>query len=400
MKLFTYLHIHSKYAYACSDNLTLEELSRFAKMKGLGLLSTGDFTHPKWLEELKQKLKSNDRGFFEFGGVHWVLGTEVSNIYRQDGKVRKIHHLLYAPSFDIVNQVNELLARKGKLASDGRPTVMMSSQEMVEALMQISRDILIVPAHAWTPWFGVFGSKSGFDSLRECYGELTKHIHGIETGLSSDPAMNWRLPELDGKAILSNSDCHSPWPWRLGREANAFDIQPSYSDLFEAIKTQDPNRFLFTIEVDPSYGKYHFDGHRECGVRLHPSRSAKLNNICPSCSKSVTIGVLNRLESLAQRPEGFKTERVPFHSLLPLAELVGLAFKTELLTSKKVLTEYYKLVQKFGNEFQVLMNTDAADLREVTTEQIAQLILLNRTQKIEVVPGYDGAYGVPLLPKN
>jgi len=321
------LHLHSRYAIATSRGMDLEHLAAGAKLKGVGLLSTGDFTHPKWQAELRAKLVPGPgEGTYSYGGVDWVLGTEVSTVYKQGDRTRKVHHLLFVPDLEVVAQVTDVLSSYGKLASDGRPVLKgLSSMEMAERLFSISRDLVVIPAHAWTPWFGVFGSRSGFDSLEECYGDQAQRIFAIETGLSSDPPMNWRLSSLDRVALISNSDAHSASPWRLGREANVFELSHlAYPDLFSAVREKDPARFLFTVEVDPAYGKYHYTGHSKCGVSLSPEAANRIGNKCPVCGKQLTVGVLQRAEELADRPDGFVAPgSIPYRRLLSLAELIA-----------------------------------------------------------------------------
>ncbi|MBI4895932.1 MAG: hypothetical protein HY832_00065, partial [Candidatus Aenigmarchaeota archaeon] len=310
------LHIHSKYSRATSPSTDIKTLAAGAHIKGIDILGTGDFTHPLWFDELRNTLVDAD-GIYEYDNIKFIPSTEVSLIYRKDGKTRKIHHVILAPDLDIVAQINEYFKRHGRVDYDGRPIFGIPSEEVVYNLRQISDQIEVIPAHAWTPWFGIFGSMSGFDSLQECFGDQTKYIHAIETGLSSSPAMNWRIPELDTITLVSNSDAHSAEPWRIGREANMFDLKHvDYKHVIEAIRTR--KNFLGTIEVDPAYGKYHFDGHRNCNIVLDPQESNKKKNICPKCGTMLTIGVLHRIEELAQRPEGFVLpDAAPFKKIIP-----------------------------------------------------------------------------------
>jgi len=391
-------HIHSKYSRATSKNMDIANLARGAKLKGLQLLGTGDFTHQSWLEELKSKLSPADE-LFVYDDVYFMLTGEVATIFTFEHKTRKVHHVLHAPNFEVVEQINEILCKWGKLQSDGRPMLIVEAPEMVEAVMEIDKNIFIYPAHAWTPWFSVFGSKSGFNSMEECYQDQTKHIHALETGLSSDPPMNWRLSALDKFTLLSNSDSHSPNPWRLGREANAFDLKKiTYKEIHDAIKEKDREKFLFTVEVDPCYGKYHFDGHRVCGISLTPNEAKKFNNICPKCGKPLTIGVLHRVDDLADRPEGFvPKDAVPFKSLLPLYEIISFVTGANQLYNKKVIEEQDKLIAKFENEFNVLLNATKEDLMKVTSEKIADAIIAVREGKVKYVAGYDGVYGRPVF---
>ncbi len=390
---FADFHLHSSYSRATSKNITLDEMARNAKLKGLDILGTGDFTHPIWIKELKSRLSGD--GIYEHHDVSFVLSGEISLVYTQGGKGRRIHHVLIAPDFGAVDQINEFLDKKGRRDYDGRPIFGFSSIELVDAAMSISKDIIIMPAHAWTPWFGVFGSMSGFNSLEECFQDRTKYIYCIETGLSSDPQMNWRLSALDDITLISNSDAHSLHPHRLGREANALDLKKiDYKNLLDAIKTR--KGFEFTVEVSPSYGKYHFDGHRACNFSCEPAESKKMNNKCPRCGKTLTIGVLNRVEELADRPDGYKPKDAPdFKSLLPTMELIALQCGQGLF-SKKVLGIYNAFVKEFGNDFNILLNAERKDLEKIDKE-IAELIMKNREGKIEVIPGYDGVYGIPKL---
>ncbi|HKZ45240.1 MAG TPA: endonuclease Q family protein, partial [archaeon] len=292
MRVICDFHLHSKYSRATSQQMNLEGLSRGAKQKGLDILGTGDFSHPTWLAELKEKLGGTEEfGLYKYKDIYFMLTTEVSTIFEVDGKIKKIHQIIHVPSFEIAGQINEMLAKYGNLKIDGRPTLTAPAPELVEKIIEISNDVMITSAHAWTPWFSLFGSKSGFDSVEDCYQDQTKNIFSLETGLSSDPAMNWRLSSLDKFTLVSNSDSHSPNPWRLGREANVFDLKKiSYQEIVDAIRKKDREKFLFTVEVDPSYGKYHFTGHRDCGINLEPKKAIELKNICPRCGRTMTIG--------------------------------------------------------------------------------------------------------------
>ena len=403
MLLIADFHIHSYLSRATSKQMNVEQLSRNAKLKGLHLLGSGDFSHPIWLRELKEKLQPvDDSGLFEYGGILWMLTNEVATIYTQDGKVRKVHHVIHAPSFEIVDQINEQFAKYGNLTIDGRPMFNgMTSPELVELLMEISDRIFVYPAHAWTSWYGVLGEFSGFNSLEECYEEQTKHIHALETGMSSDPPMNWRLSALDRVTLLSNSDAHSPWTWRIGREANAFEFDKSkvtYDAIHDAIKKKDKKRFLFTVETNPSYGKYHYTGHRRCGINLHPSDALKLGNICPRCGRKLTIGVLQRVEKLADRPEGFRpNDAIDYKDLLPLYEIISFVTGVNQLYSRKVVEEQERLIKRFGNEFHVLLNAPKEELIQATKESIADAIIKVREGKVKYIPGYDGVYGRPVF---
>ncbi len=401
MKVVADLHSHSKYARATSKDTDLEHLAQGAKAKGVTLLGTGDFTHPKWLAELKEKLEPvQGSGLHSYLGLTWMLTGEVSTVYEQGGKTRKVHHLIYAPDFEIVSQANELLAKHGSLSSDGRPVLTgIDSAELLEGLTSVSPDLVLIPAHAWTPWFGVFGSKSGFDTLEECYKDQARKVFALETGLSSDPEMNWRLSALDRLGLMSNSDAHSPNPWRLGREANVFDLpRLDFKTLFEAVRRKDPSRFLYTVEVDPSYGKYHYSGHKKCAVSASPDDAKRLGNRCPKCGKKLTVGVLQRVEELADRPEGFRPEgAVPFKRLLPLYEVISYATGVNRLYAKSVLEMQDRLIGSFGNEFAVLLEALEAELASVVPLRVAKAIVASREGRVKVVPGYDGVYGVPVF---
>jgi len=305
------LHIHSRYSRATSQKMCITEISRFARIKGLTIVGTGDFTHPKWLEELREELCFDpDTGLYKpaktpESPVYFMTTTEVSTIFNFGGAIKKVHHLILTPDLETAVQINERLKRYGDLSADGRPTLDMSAPQLVEEIVEVSRSNMVIPAHAWTPWFSVFGAFSGFDRIEDCYQDMTKHISAIETGLSSDPPMNWRLSALDRFTLVSNSDSHSFWPWRIGREANVFELKkPSYSEVVEAIRKKDRSRFKFTIETNPAYGKYHWTGHRNCGVSLPPREAIKLGNRCPVCGRKLTKGVEQRVEELADRPEG------------------------------------------------------------------------------------------------
>jgi len=399
MQVIADLHLHSRYAMATSRDTDLEHIAAGAKAKGLNLLATGDFTHPLWLRELRAKLVPiAGTGLFSYSGVTWMLSCEVSTVYRQAGKTRKVHHLVYAPDLESVEQINDALAHHGKLSSDGRPTLTeIDAPELVEILTGVSDSVFVVPAHAWTPFFSVFGSRSGFDSLDECYGDQAKKIFAIETGLSSDPQMNWRLSRLDRIALMSNSDAHSPNPWRLGREANVFELNKlTYHEIFDSVKKKDGSRFLYTIEVDPSYGKYHYSGHRACGVSMSPAESIRAGNRCPKCGKKVTVGVLQRVEELADRPDGFVPEgAIPFKRLLPLYEVISHATGVKRLYVKKVIDQQDALIRAFGNELAVLLQVDREGLLRVAGETVANAVMAQRENRVPVVPGYDGVYGEP-----
>ncbi|NUN11466.1 DNA helicase UvrD [Candidatus Micrarchaeota archaeon] len=397
--IYADLHLHSKYSRAVSKNCDLKNLRLGALSKGLNLLATSDYTHPLWFKELKQSLtESPHEGFYYYEDnkdVLFVAGTEIANIYSDGKKVRKVHNLIFSPSLEEASQVNDLLSKRANLAADGRPIIgKTSSAELVEIIESVSKKNYLIPAHAWTPWFGVFGSKSGYDSLKEAFEDKTRSIFAIETGLSSDPEMNWKLSQLDDIAFISNSDAHSPHPWRLGRECNAFDFtdkELSYDALFKAIRERNDN-FKYTIEVDPAYGKYHVDGHRSCGFSCEPQETKKLNDLCPKCGKPLVIGVLNRVEELADRPVGEKPEKtIPFKKLLPLHELVSAVLKTSL-ASKKVMTECEKIMT-LGTELFILLEASEEELSTKTSKQVINAIISNRKEELKIKPGFDGEYG-------
>ncbi|MDI6722478.1 MAG: endonuclease Q family protein [Candidatus Aenigmarchaeota archaeon] len=372
--------------------MNVNEITKWSKVKGLNLVGTGDMTHPIWLKQLKEELSQSSEGVYEYDRMKFILTGEISLIYT-DKKQRRVHLLLHAPSFDVVDQMNEWLDKKGRRDYDGRPIFGFSCIEFIEAMMRISNDIEIIPAHAWTPWYSLFGSMSGFDSLKECFGDQTKHVHAIETGMSSDPAMNWRLSQLDEITLVSNSDSHSPYPWRLGREANVFDLKEefSYKDVIDAIRTR--KNFLFTIETPPEYGKYHIDGHRTCSFSSSPEETKKHKGLCPKCEKKLVIGVLNRVEELADRPEGYRPKNaVDFKRLLPLHELISYSLNASIET-KKAWDVYNRLIDAFGNEFFILLESEKKDMEKHIDERLVSLILKNREGRIKIIPGYDGVYG-------
>ncbi|MFH1585246.1 MAG: endonuclease Q family protein [archaeon] len=415
--IFADLHIHSRFSQACSRNITFENLVKWARIKGLDLLGTGDFTHPVWFQEIKE-LKPNGKGFYykddaknsqvNFGaaesrtlpmqgadedsaGFPFIITGEISLIYTQE-RGRRIHLVVLVPSIEVAEKINAYLDTKGRRDYDGRPIFKIPGDEFVKNLKEISDDIEIIPAHIWTPWFSVFGSKSGFDSLKECFKDQVDKVYAIETGMSSDPEMNWRIKELENKSIVSFSDAHSFWPFRLGREATIFKKTNSYKEIIRQIREND---FIATIEVDPNYGKYHWDGHRNCGFSCGPKKSKELDGICPVCGKPLTIGVEYRVEELASNPLGHKIDGgKPFYTLLPLHELISLNFGVSI-QSKKVWEVYNSLIQEFGNEFNILLNVSREDLIKGNVDaKLVGLIMKNRSGGISVRPGFDGEYGV------
>lgn len=398
MKIISDLHIHSRFSRATSKSITIPNLEKWARLKGINLLGTGDFTHPQWIQELKNELAEDETGILKTkSGFNFLLSVEISLMYTQGNKGRKIHLVVLAPNFEVVQQITDYLKKHGRVDYDGRPIFGIKAPEFVENLMQISNKIEIIPAHIWTPWFGILGSKSGFDSVEEAFQDQSKHIHALETGLSSDPAMNWRLSKLDKYQLVSFSDSHSFWPWRLGREATIFDTKLTYDSILQAIRTGEGLKE--TIEVDPAYGKYHWDGHRNCNVSFEPKESIKLNKICPVCGNPLTIGVAHRVEELADRPEGYKPKNKPdFKTLIPLSELIATSLGTKQLYGKKVFEVYNKLISAFNSEFTVLLEAPEESLKEIVSEKLIKLIIQNRTGRIKIKPGYDGVYGELLLP--
>jgi uncharacterized protein (TIGR00375 family) len=409
MKFIADFHIHSKYSRATSKDMELESLDKWAKFKGIKVLGTGDFTHPLWLKNLKEKLEPSEPGLFKLKKnylissiarqdsvlqdreTRFILTSEISCIYLKGGKVRKIHIIVFSPSFEICEKINTQLGWIGNLKSDGRPILGLDAKELARIVFEASENCLVVPAHAWTPWFSIFGSKSGFDSIEECFEDYSKYIYAIETGLSSDPAMNWRLSALDKITLISNSDAHSG-P-KLGREANVFDTELSYQGIAQAIKEKNPSKFLYTIEFFPEEGKYHYDGHRVCEIRTSPEESKKYNNLCPVCGKPLTLGVLNRVKELADREQGFKPQgAIPFKSIIPLIEIIASALG-QTTASKAVAREYQNLVGKLGSEFEVLLNASYEKLAQATLPEISQGIIRMREGKVALEPGYDGVFG-------
>jgi uncharacterized protein (TIGR00375 family) len=394
MKIIADLHLHSKYSRATSRDSDLEHLSEAAIRKGVNLLGTGDFTHPEWFQELKSKLKPAENGFYTLGTnqkVRFVITGEISNIYNRKGKTRRVHNLIILPSLEAAEKLNNILSWQGNLKADGRPILGMDSEELLKIVINTEPQAMFIPAHIWTPWFSVFGSMSGFNSLEEAFGENAKYLSALETGLSSDPKMNWRISALDKFTLVSNSDAHSPD--NIGREANVFDIDLNYSNLKEAIVKKDKTKFLYTIEFFPEEGKYHYDGHRLCHVRMSPEERKKVNGICPVCGKPLTIGVLSRVDELADREDGYvPPDAIPFKSLVPLKEIIADVLKCQVKT-KAVEKEYQKLINYFPNEFYILLEASINDLTKVTLDNIAQGIMMVREGKVIKEPGYDGEYG-------
>jgi uncharacterized protein (TIGR00375 family) len=405
LRVIADLHIHSRFSRATSERMNLEEIARYAKIKGLSLVGTGDFTHPRWLHEIQETLAQDaDTGLYRVAKtpdspMRFMLTTEVCTIYEWQGQSKKVHHVILAPSIEVVNQINGALSKHGDLASDGRPILNMTATQLVENIMEISSENMVFPAHAWTPWFSIFGAFSGFDSVEECYEDMTRHIHALETGLSSDPPMNWRLSKLDKFTLVSNSDCHSFWPWRIGREANVLELeQLTYRQVTDTIRSNDPVHFKFTIETDPAYGKYHWTGHRNCNVSLSPREAQKFNNICPVCRRKLTKGVEQRVEELADRPTGYIPIGKPgYKRLLPLSEIIAAVLNVGEPSAQAVWKIYNTLIDRVGDEYSVLLEASEETLNAIVEPQVTNVILRVRTGSFTVVPGFDGVYGKLVL---
>ncbi|TAL19176.1 DNA helicase UvrD [Patescibacteria group bacterium] len=405
MKTILDLHIHSRFSRACSKDLTLPNIARWCERKGIDIVGTGDFTHPVWLSEIKNQLTESEPGIFrlrigdpisrtEIGSpARFMLTTELSSIYKQGDKVRRVHHLICMPTIAAVERLVAALEARGcNLKSDGRPILGLNSKELLQIVLEADSRSLLIPAHAWTPWFAIFGSESGFDSIEECFGdELAKEIHAIETGLSSDPPMNWRLSALDRVMLVSNSDAHSLR--NLGREANQLDLAEQSFDAFSSIlKNRDRTRFLQTLEFFPEEGKYHADGHRLCGARLTPAETKRQGGKCPVCGKPVTVGVLHRVDALADRPEGTRSpSAVPFTHLVPLEEVIADTLGKGKGT--KTVNDLYLKLTDIAPEFSLLFDFPLADLAGRVAEPIIEALRRLREGKVKVLPGYDGEYG-------
>jgi uncharacterized protein (TIGR00375 family) len=397
MRVIADLHVHSKYARATSPRCDIPGLAEGARMKGINVMASGDFTHPTYFNEMKRTFRDaaddEGSGLFGYAGISFILSTEVSVIFELGGKSRKMHHIILVPSLEAAEQINDRLAKYGDLKADGRPTLMLSSAALAEELFAISQDMMLIPAHVWTPWFSIFGSKAGVDSVEEAFEDQAHRIHALETGLSSDPAMNWMLSSLDRYSLVSNSDAHSLQ--KLGREANVFDLEKTtYKSITDAIKTR--KGFVKTYEFYPEEGKYHYDGHRKCEILLSPSEAKNMNDTCPVCRRKLTIGVLHRVSDLADRKLGFKPEgAVPFQYIVPLETVISKAIKKPV-TSQVVAEEYSKLIRYFGNEFAVF-EAPEDQVRLATSKDIADALSMVNTGKVRWVPGYDGVFGELLL---
>lgn len=403
MFFYADLHIHSKYSRATSKDCNLEQLAIWAQKKGLSVISTGDFTHPAWFNEIKEKLVEDGNGAYRLrpeiekqifktsAPVRFLLSVEISTIYKKGDRTRKVHHVVFVPDMKAADTFRTKLGAIGNINSDGRPILGLDSRNLLETTLESGEGSYIIPAHIWTPWFSVLGSKSGFDSIEECYGDLSDHIFAVETGLSSDPEMNWRVSKLDKFRLVSNSDAHSPS--KLAREATVFDTAPDYYSIMNALKTG--NGYVGTVEFFPEEGKYHEDGHRKCNVCLTPEETEKLNGICPVCGKPLTIGVLNRVCTLADRTcsSTYKPETAgEVFSLVPLPEILSEIMQVGP-SSKSVTNEYERLIRKFGSEFSILREVPAEDISK-DSPLLAEGISRLRAGKVIKHAGYDGEYGV------
>ena len=403
MKIIGDLHIHSRFSMATSKEGTPENLDFWARKKGISLIGTGDFTHPAWRAELRERLIPEGNGLYRLKeeyvkeesrkfsgeGTRFVVSGEISSIYKKNGKTRKVHNVILLPGLEAADAMAQCLEKIGNIHSDGRPILGLDSHDLLEMMLDVCPEGILIPAHIWTPHFSVLGAKSGFDSVEECFEELTSYVHALETGLSSDPAMNWRISGLDRYQLVSNSDAHSPS--RLGREANLLDIECSYEGLYQAIQTG--KGLEGTVEFFPEEGKYDFDGHRKCGVSLSPTEAERLGEICPVCGKKLTMGVDHRVEQLADREEGFvKEDGRKYESLVPLPEVISacMGYST---ASKKVQGCFEQMLQKLGTEFDILRNVPAEDIKSCAGERIAEGIENVRTGHVKRIPGYDGEYG-------
>lgn len=411
MKMIADLHIHSRFSMATSKEGTPENLDFWARKKGISLIGTGDFTHPVWREELKERLVSEGNGLYHLRdayvkeesrkfpgeGTRFVVSGEISSIYKKNGKTRKVHNVILLPGLEAADAMAQRLEKIGNIHSDGRPILGLDSHDLLEMMLDVCPEGILIPAHIWTPHFSVLGAKSGFDSVEECFEELAPYIHALETGLSSDPAMNWRISKLDRYQLVSNSDAHSPS--KLGREANLLDIDCSYEGLYRAIQTGEG--LEGTVEFFPEEGKYHFDGHRKCGVSLSPVEAERLGGICPVCGKKLTMGVDHRVEQLADRAEGFvKKDGKKYESLVPLPEVISTCMGYSA-ASKKVQGCFEQMIQTLGTEFDILRNVPSEDIKSCAGERIAEGIENVRTGNVKRIPGYDGEYGkIELFDEN
>ena len=403
------VHLHSRFARATSRELNPSNLHKWSALKGVDVVGTGDYTHPEWFAELSEQLEPAEEGLYQLEpgrrtaveqelpercrrAVRFMLSVEISTIYKKGDKTRKIHHVVILPSLESAARLNRRLGAIGNLQSDGRPILGLDSRDLLEICLEADEKVLFIPAHIWTPHFAALGASSGFDSLEECYEDLLPHIFAVETGLSSDPPMNWRLSALDRYAIVSNSDAHSPQ--KLAREATCFDTECSYPGIYAALKDRDPARFLGTLEFYPEEGKYHYDGHRKCAVCYKPEQTLAVAGICPVCGRKLTVGVLHRVEKLADRPEGFRPEVAPpYEYLIPLDEVIGAAVGVGP-KSKKVRAVYDRLLAEIGTELEVLRRAGLEEVESCAGPLVAEGVRRMRCGEVDIYPGHDGEYGV------
>ncbi|MBM3254777.1 MAG: DNA helicase UvrD [Candidatus Omnitrophica bacterium] len=392
MEFIADFHVHSKYSRATSKDMDVKHIAQWAKLKGVTLMGSGDFTHHLWLEELKGSLEDMGNGLFKYQDTYFMLTSEISSIYSKNGRTYRIHNIITSPSFKTVDKINETLSRRGNLASDGRPILGIDAAELARIVFDIDENCMLIPGHIWTPWFSLFGSMSGFDRIEDCFEKQTAKIFALETGLSSDPGMNWRLSALDKYTLVSNSDSHSPS--KIGREANVFDCELNYKAIREVLKQKDKQRFLYTIEFFPEEGKYHFDGHRLCGVRLAPQETKEYKGRCPKCGKPLTVGVMNRVEQLADRPAGYTPSgAIPYKNLIPFDEIIA---ETKGVSKSSVAVErdYLSYVGRFGTEFNILLKLSREELLKGLPSRVAEGVLRVRQAQVNIKAGFDGEYGV------
>jgi len=406
MEFIADLHIHSKYSRACSRGLTLEGIDEACRKKGVDIIATGDFTFPAWLADMKNQLEEiktgsgKNSGFYrmkkaEDDRVKFTPATELALIYKKYDKVRRIHIMVQAPTIKAAEELTRYLeSRNFNLKSDGRPILGLDAEKLREVCQNIHPEFLVYPAHIWTPWFAVFGSKSGFNHMEECFGDWTQYVYAYETGLSSDPEMNWRLSELDSYTLLSSSDAHS-LP-NIAREANVFELEgPTYTELYEAIKHKDRNKIKYTIEFYPEEGMYHYDGHRACGVSFTPEETKKHKGVCPVCKKPLTVGVMNRVDELADREPDFRpSDTHGYVKLVELDKIIAEAIGVKSRNSKKVQELYNHLLSEFGSEMEILLNIEPKQIEQAAGSHVAEALRRVRHGDMVVKPGFDGQYGV------
>jgi uncharacterized protein (TIGR00375 family) len=395
------LHIHSRYSRACSPNLTLPNIGEASQKKGVDIVATGDFTHPQWFKHIQADLEEvNKSGLYklkkknnEYIKTLFILTTELSLVYKDNDKIRRIHIIVQAPNLEAVQKLNEYLDKKYNIRSDGRPILGMSAPDLVKLCLSINPKFLIYPAHIWTPWYAVFGSKSGFDSIKQCFKDQIKHIYAYETGLSSDPEMNWRVSSLDNLTILSNSDAHSLQ--NIGREANVMDLDNiTYDEIYKVIKNKDLSKLKYSIEFYPEEGRYYFDGHRDCGFSSHPQETKKIKGICPKCKKPLILGVLYRVEELADKDSSYYLKnKQSYKKLIGLDKIIAEVLKIKNRKSVKVQSIYKKMISSLGPELNILINININNIRKEFGDVIALAVERVRKGELIITPGFDGKYG-------